>query len=546
MFRLNKVFLHTYINANYTWNNSRDRSESAMNVGDIFDENLKPGDAGFINRYLRANRGKGTSYNINAKQTAEIRMPYNADLVNAFVTVVHDGSKMKNWGVSNRITSSELSILNDHSSDPAHSTHINAAATYEHRFYFGLTLKPGYDFDFTDRRNERMLDHYLPDSVMQEVPVHTDTISFIHDINQSFVTKTRTTRHAAMLTAVFNLGNVYFDVHLPYTWITDRMSDTRANSVTRHTGAFDPGVTAYWKWFTAKYKSRKYTPGANQVLDYTDDSNLTVIRKGNPDLKDWRYHEASLLFKKNDMAHKQQYSASIFYDKWDNALSNAVTFDPSNGVSTIITRNIDGNYKYGGWVSYYKGFGKDGRFAFNGYISANQTRSAAYASLGNSYVESIVNSTRLNSNLALSYTCSRFMLNVSAYPGGLFTRGNLDSFIRTNAFSGGVSLNGWVNLPLGFYLESAIRYNFYRGYNDPAMNTNEVLWTAEIQNTFGKKKEWTVRLEGYDLLNQLTGISRTVNAQGITETRRNLIGRFVMLHLQYRFSYTKANKKNKK
>ena len=43
-------------------------------------------------------------------------------------------------------------------------------------------------------------------------------------------------------------------------------------------------------------------------------------------------------------------------------------------------------------------------------------------------------------------------------------------------------------------------------------------------------------LDGFDLLGQLDNVTRTVNAQGRTETCTNVLPRYALLHLVYRFS----------
>jgi hypothetical protein len=53
-----------------------------------------------------------------------------------------------------------------------------------------------------------------------------------------------------------------------------------------------------------------------------------------------------------------------------------------------------------------------------------------------------------------------------------------------------------------------------------------------------------VMLDGLDLLRQLSNVTRTMNAQGITETYSNVIPRYLMLHASYRFNI--VPKKNSK
>lgn len=43
-------------------------------------------------------------------------------------------------------------------------------------------------------------------------------------------------------------------------------------------------------------------------------------------------------------------------------------------------------------------------------------------------------------------------------------------------------------------------------------------------------------VDGFDILGQLSNVTRTMNAQGITETYSNVIPRYLVLHATYRFN----------
>jgi hypothetical protein len=81
-----------------------------------------------------------------------------------------------------------------------------------------------------------------------------------------------------------------------------------------------------------------------------------------------------------------------------------------------------------------------------------------------------------------------------------------------------------------------------RGYGDNSMNRNDLVWNASITrsfpNPFGKKASGTlvVRLEGFDILSQLSSTYIFINGQGRTETIRNTLPRYVMLHLTYNWN----------
>ena len=83
-----------------------------------------------------------------------------------------------------------------------------------------------------------------------------------------------------------------------------------------------------------------------------------------------------------------------------------------------------------------------------------------------------------------------------------------------------------------------------RGYGDRSLNRNDLVWNASVArsflNPFGKQAGGTLvaRLEGFDLLSQLSSTTIVINGQGRTETIRNTLPRYLMLHLTYQWAKT--------
>ena len=75
-----------------------------------------------------------------------------------------------------------------------------------------------------------------------------------------------------------------------------------------------------------------------------------------------------------------------------------------------------------------------------------------------------------------------------------------------------------------------------RGYQDASMNTNELLWNAQISQSFLKGKPLTVSVQFYDILRQQSNLTRTINAMQRSDTEYNSINSYVMLHAIYRFN----------
>jgi hypothetical protein len=68
------------------------------------------------------------------------------------------------------------------------------------------------------------------------------------------------------------------------------------------------------------------------------------------------------------------------------------------------------------------------------------------------------------------------------------------------------------------------------------MNTNELIWNAQISQGFLKGKPLTISLQLYDILHQQSTFSRAISAMGRTDTEYNSITSYGMLHVIYRLN----------
>ena len=124
-------------------------------------------------------------------------------------------------------------------------------------------------------------------------------------------------------------------------------------------------------------------------------------------------------------------------------------------------------------------------------------------------------------NGSLSYTHARNQLQKS-------------SDMDTWSFAYGVNVN--LTAPWGSQLSTGITENSRRGYNDTSMNTNELVWNAQISHSFLRGKPLTISLQFYDILHEQSNFSRVINAMQRSDTEYNSINSYAMLHVIYRLN----------
>jgi hypothetical protein len=106
---------------------------------------------------------------------------------------------------------------------------------------------------------------------------------------------------------------------------------------------------------------------------------------------------------------------------------------------------------------------------------------------------------------------------------------NLDTYI----FSYGGSTN--VTFPWNMTLSTDMSMNSRRGYSDPNMNTNELIWNAQIAQPLFNGAA-TLSLQFYDILQEQSNISRTINASMRRDSESNAINSYCMVHFIYRLN----------
>lgn len=85
-------------------------------------------------------------------------------------------------------------------------------------------------------------------------------------------------------------------------------------------------------------------------------------------------------------------------------------------------------------------------------------------------------------------------------------------------------------------ISTNITNNARRGYRDASMNKNELIWNAQIAQSFLKGNAATISFEVYDILKQQTNISRSLTADMRSVSEYNGINSYCMLRFTYRLN----------
>lgn len=281
---------------------------------------------------------------------------------------------------------------------------------------------------------------------------------------------------------------------------------------------------------TATYGGSSREPNFAQLQPVADSSNIKNIVTGNPDLKAEFTNRFSLQYNKVGILTGTSFFANLSFDETQNKIVSSRVNQVAGTGRTTTYLNTDGFYGFNGNISMTQPFLKK---KFTATINA----SGSYDN-NISFTDNVKNTGHnwtirpgarlridyqdiIDININGSYTYNK---NTTQYPAYKYT-----SEVKT--WSLGLEgknffLKDWT---LGYDITKLINKGFIS-----TVNTNPTLLNVYLERRFLKNNKGTLRLQGYDLFNQNTGISREVNGTTVTDYQNNRLGRYFMLTFNLR------------
>ena len=312
---------------------------------------------------------------------------------------------------------------------------------------------------------------------------------------------------------------------------------------TRTVTNFAPTMDFRWKrsqqsQLRFTYRANTSQPSMSDLLDITDDSDPLNIQKGNPGLKPSFTQNFRLNY--NDYIQKYQRAIMTFvnFSTTANSISNKTTYNSETGGRITKPENINGNWN--GMVGFMFNTALDSAafFNVNTFTNLNYAHNVGYVSvdMNSDSQKSVTTTLGVMERLAASYRNDWLEFELSGSVNYNHSRSelqknnNLDTWMFT--YGGMIGLTA----PWGTSLTTNMNMQSRRGYNDASMNTNELIWNAQLSQSFLKGNALTISLQLYDILQQQSNISRSITASMRTDTEYNAINSYGMLHVIYRLN----------
>jgi outer membrane receptor protein involved in Fe transport len=300
---------------------------------------------------------------------------------------------------------------------------------------------------------------------------------------------------------------------LPFMGYTYRFSENSRYNFTYYTNANQPSI--------------------NQLQPVQDNTNPNRVVVGNTNLKPSYDNHFEMSYNIYKPITGRYLWASLNFDVINNAFANSTAFD-SIGRTISQTVNVDGNYN----GNFYIGGGLP---LLGGLIRLDPNVSGYYSKNSN-FVNGKTNNTQA-SNVQAGLTFSVETDSISFSIGGNYTWNQTQSSLNpiSNKPYGEQQFDAsfrW-QLPLKFVVETSGMYRI-NSQRSQGYNINYFIWNASLSKAFLKNENLILAVEANDLLNQNISTQRTIQDNSITDTKTNIIGRYYLLRLTYKFNSTKT------
>lgn len=572
-------------NISFSKSDGTSRSESASYNDDPYLYNDDPLSEAAIEQMkaagLMVNSRNNNSISYSDSKRFGGSLQYNRKLGTKGRNVTLRAEASYNEGDQNNLSTSNVSLYqltnylgndssyqtNRYSLTPTKSYNYTLQTTYSEPLWKATFLQFSYRFNYSYNKSDRQTYDFsnLGESFFSAVPtIYRGWDNYLNLLEEKF-SKPLGTYLDTNLSRYSEYKNYTHEIEVMFRMIRDKynfnvgfmVQPQKSNFIQDYQGVYvdtvrnvlnvTPTLDFRYRFSNVSnlrinYRGTTSQPSMSQMLDIYDDSDPLNISRGNPGLKPSFTNNLSLFYNGYQQSHMKTEMTFLQFSTTRNSISSMVTYDEKTGGRTTRPENINGNWNINWGGMYNMAIDTAGVWNVNTFTNLGYTNHVGYVTLdqNSSSVKNTTKETSVSERLGLSFRpmlgewITEFeldgTLNYSHARNQLQSQGNLDTWIYS--YGGSVS----VTAPWGTSLAMDIHERSRRGYNDQSMNTNELLWNAQISQSFLKGKPLTVMLQFYDLLHQQSNFSRTFNSFQRSDTWYNSINSYAMLHVVFRFN----------
>lgn len=280
---------------------------------------------------------------------------------------------------------------------------------------------------------------------------------------------------------------------------------------------------------------------SSQVLPIEDQSSLTSIITGNPDLNPNKAHNFNVMLGNFDRKTRQGFNANLAYTYNESSIVNSVITNETDLTRKVTYENIKGNYRLQGNVNFNKQYQKGlNKFRVNVGLMASYALNQGF----NQSEKYEAFNTTVAPNIRLNWDYGDYLTISPSYRLN-FTNSKYENY----------RINGQDNITHNFGIKTITTWpknltwtnDFSYNYNSrmaAGFKRDFFLWNMQLMYSFFNNK-FEAGIKAYDILNQNNSYTRTITQDAITDQRNNILKRFVMFSLTLNLNQFGGKSSNK-
>ena len=285
------------------------------------------------------------------------------------------------------------------------------------------------------------------------------------------------------------------------------------------------------------YRGRSSDPSMENLLPITDNSNPLNIRTGNPGLKPSFSHNLSMNFNTFNMDAQRGIFSHLNGSFTQNAISNIRKYNATTGGWTTMPENINGNWNVFGMFGINTAFKNNKKFTIGTFTNASYNNHVGYITTGEmkDAQKNTTTALSLGERLNGAYRNDWIEIGLNGSLNYTFEKDKLNPQNDQEPYTFSYGGNLQIYTPWKMTISTNMVNQARRGYSDASMNRNELIWNAQVAQSF-LKGSLTVSLEWNDILKEQSNITRSYTSSGSSVYTYNGINSYGMIRAIYRFN----------
>ena len=324
----------------------------------------------------------------------------------------------------------------------------------------------------------------------------------------------------------------YFDNLLPNAFLTYKIS-TRSN-------------------IRMFYRTQTSAPSVTQLQDVITKTGTNNFSQGNPDLLPQYSNNGMINYRYSNPVNFSNFTLGLMGNYTSNSISNAIFYPSKDTTITSgtasdvitssgnLTKPMNFNHAWNTMIFANYGFlfmPIKCNFNFSGRLMYSTTPGSINNILNSTNSYNMVGGLTIASNISKNadFTLSYFgtySITDQKYYGDITEIKSRIGNLSTNTWNHTISLSSTFTMWERLILKNTISGNILTGYGS-GYNQNYWIWNPSIGMKVFKNKLGQVSVSVFDVLKQNQSISHTVSAMNISDSRTNILQRFMLFSFTY-------------